>query len=456
MRQGLNRWLAKRPALRRMVLGIASPAANLWSAWAPAQAHDGRRIWPWNLGNVAGPGVGKAAPGRHVIMLVVSDVSHDPRLRHSALALAGAGYAVTIIAPHQAGIVTQLPDWGTSVAFEMLPWQAGAFSSAFPGFVGTALCAAALRHAPFAFYAHDLTTGLAACAAARNSGAHLIVDFHEWMSQTAFVDHGGRCLPISHRLSRARRWLENKLLREASACITVCQPIVDAMALQAKTKPPYLIRNMPDFGSVVAPQPSLRTTLGLGDEQTLILYQGGIGPTRNLGPVIRALAHAPACVLAIRGRGLDVYGAHYAGIARAVGAADRLRLLPAVQPEAVVAACHGADVGLYTVLGICRNAILAAPNKVFEYLAAGLPVLAADYPGVSPVISDHQVGLVFDPDNPVAIGAAMSRMAEDRGFRQACAARARAALATFQGADEWAKLVSIVDELPRMDAGSHG
>jgi Glycosyltransferase Family 4 len=133
--------------------------------------------------NVAG--IGQNATGRHIVMLVVSDPRVDPRVEREARALASAGYAVTVICPdpthgHEPDLKI---DCCARITFELLHWSSGSFVMYRPGYVAGELFARATKHQPLAFHAHDLTTAYAAHAAARITGAHLVVDFHERSSE---------------------------------------------------------------------------------------------------------------------------------------------------------------------------------------------------------------------------------------------------------------------------------
>jgi glycosyltransferase involved in cell wall biosynthesis len=176
----------------------------------------------------------------------------------------------------------------------------------------------------------------------------------------------------------------------------------------------------------------------------MVLYQGGVGPSRNLEPVIRAMAVVPRAVFVIRGPGIDFYGPQYLRLATEVGAEGRVYCLPAVPSARVVAEARAADVGLWTLLGNAGlNFRYSLPNKVFEYLAAGIPLLGADLPEVRKIVNGYRVGVCFDPDDPNSIAAAINRLAEDEGYRRSCQANVAGALQDLQADREWAKLASL-------------
>lgn len=427
---------------------LASGADGLvrlpWAAWRF------RREWA----SAQNLGIGVEPRGRQVVMLVVADLRFDPRVEREARALAAGGYAVRVIWTDplfsQTGKPTPI-DWGEGIEFQSLRERDGRFTRQFPGFLGTAMLDAALVHRPFAFHGHDLSTALIALVAGRRSGAHVLCDFHEWYSENVSWRPLRRIYtPHSRALRRAYRWLERLCFAHASALVTVCRSIADEMSEQFSggRRAAHVIRNIPDRARVPSRDyPLLKAQYGLSPERFVLLWQGGVGPSRMIEPVIEALAHAPACTLVIRGPELETYGPGYAAIAARIGASDRLILAPPVPSRDVVAAARGADAGVWTLPNLCKNFSYALPNKIFEYLASGLPVLVAAYPEARRLVEEHEVGLVFDPYDPRAIARAINRLIEDPDLRGRLAANTDAALVAMDAAAEWRKLVDVYDML---------
>jgi glycosyltransferase involved in cell wall biosynthesis len=406
-------------------------------------------LFAWRNGKV---GIGKAAFGRHIVMLVVSDLRSDPRVRREARALADAGYTITIIWPNLEKDSADPINWGAGIAFEPLPKEAGGFAYRFPEFLGRSMLLAALQHKPFAFHAHDLNTMLAALVAGRITGAYVVADHHEWFSESVvWVDWRSKYAAIGPLRRMLYRWLERLTLQNASVTLTVCKSIAKEMEAAANSlQKVEVVRNIPGLdesqGSLM---PDLRTELGIQPHQHLVAYQGGIGPSRALEPVIRALAYAPNTCLMIRGPNIGSYDKHYRDVAIQAGVSARLFLLPPVPSRDVVTALRGADAGIYTVEGFCKSAIYALPNKVFEYLHAGLPVLTVNYPEVSSLLIDTGVGLGFVGSDPASIGAAMCEAAEPDRLAE-LKAKIPAVLAANQTDAEWQKLVDLYNGLPAL------
>ena len=397
-------------------------------------------------------GIGRSATERHIVMLVVSDLRDDRRVEGEARALASAGYAVTVICPDPTqGREPDLEiDWGPRITFELLHWSSGSFVMYRPGYVAGQLFAHAMRHQPLAFHAHDLTTAYAARAAARITGAHLVVDFHEWSSENVRWNRKlQRWETYGYDWKRELQAAERLCLAEASEVLTVYDSIVTrwlrGWATAGTGGDPQRAAVEHDTYRDYAP---LKQQFGLPDECFVLVYRG-TGTTRLLEPVIEALALAPRCTLVIRGPSLDFYGDHYRKLAQRAGASQRLILAPPVPSRDVVAAARGASGGIYTVLDVGRNFRFALPNKIFEYMAANVPVLSADYPEPAKIIAEHRIGLTFDPHCPRSIAAAINRMIDDPAFAAECRANTQDALSALGADQEWEKIVAIYSDLKR-------
>lgn len=385
---------------------------------------------------------------QQIVMVVVSQLRIDPRVERGARKLAADGFEVVIVAPdvsHPPHSVDPL-DWGPNITFDLQPATAGNYIMGAPYIYGAEMLTAARKYRPFAFHGHDLNSALVALRAAHDAGAQCVVDYHEWHSENVRWNvKADRWTPYPFFEKTVFRLAEWIATRRADSVITVCGSIADQMAKAASVPRSKikLVRNVPRLDAEPSKEyPDLHKQIGVEPSRFLVLYQGGTGKTRLLEPVIRALAYAPNVTLVIRGPSLDWFGDHYRKIAEMAGAADRLILIGPVPSADVVAAARGAHVGIWTLPKLSKNFYFALPNKIFEYLAAGLPVLVADYPEARG-IANMGVGLTFDPNDPKSIGAQMQKLYEDRELLAKLRDRVPGALHDLDVEDEWAKLVDI-------------
>jgi glycosyltransferase involved in cell wall biosynthesis len=186
-----------------------------------------------------------------------------------------------------------------------------------------------------------------------------------------------------------------------------------------------------------------RTGVAPGQASTLV-YAGAVTSGRGLEQAIAALPRAPGVALRVLGPGSEPYRARLAELAAERGVADRVKLAPPVAPAEVVGELAGAAAGLALIQPSCLSYELCLPNKLFEYLAAGLPALAADLPAIRAFVAANGTGLVVPPADTDAIARAMLEIVEPERNREL-----RAAVATASAEHSWEREAEVLSDLYR-------
>lgn len=264
---------------------------------------------------------------------------------------------------------------------------------------------AAAKHPAALIVGHDLDGFLAGTRAKRRLGAPLIYDSHE-----LFPDFAAAGRPAFER----RGWIlyESRLIRRADTVFAVTPGRADVMAERYGLPTPRVIRNMPEVAAAGRELPALRE--GVPADRRVVFYSGRMQPTRGLEQLIAALADMDDCVLVVLGSGEDDYVEHLRALARSAGAADRMIIRPPVRPSEVVAATAGADVGVVLNRNVSLNNFLSLPNKIYEYIAAGLPVVTSNSPEMAQLVSEYDVGETCDPESPADIARAIRTVLDHR------------------------------------------
>ena len=261
---------------------------------------------------------------------------------------------------------------------------------------------AAARRSPSAdvYHGHDLT-GLPAAvwAASRNDG-RVIYDSHE-----IFMESGGHVgRPRAVRALFAG--LERRWSSRAAALVTVNRSVAEELDRRLHPARIVVVYNCAPRWDPPPRRPDLlRAAAGIPHDAAIALYHGGL--TRHRG--IEQLAEALARPGLERVHGVLMgYGSEretYVRLAQEGRFGGRLHYLPAVPPEELIPWVASADVGVMAIQRSSLNHWLATPNKLFECLAAGVPVVASDFPEMHRIVGEDPAGPLGVLCDPRDIGA---------------------------------------------------
>ena len=348
-----------------------------------------------------------------VLFALAGDVRRNARAMRQLAALAGMGLRVRALGLGPPAVPGDLPE---GVAF----WPLGVPETGGPRFFlayDRALRRAVRGVGARVFHASDLYGLPALAAAARRQGARLAFDSRELYPDTPAVAHR----PLVRTVWRL---VERVFVRRADAVLTVADGLADVLAARYRIARPTVVVNAPPAHD--GPAADLRGHAGLAPGTPVVLHTGALRAGRGLAPLVRAMASVDA-TLVLLGDGplapsLERLAAH-------VGA--RVRVAPPVPPGRVPAYAAAADVGAVFLDDTCLNLRLALPNKLLEYVAGGLPVVAADLPGLRSVVAAYGVGLVVPPRDVGALAAALRRALTDDALRARVRANLPAARRAF-------------------------
>jgi glycogen synthase len=263
---------------------------------------------------------------------------------------------------------------------------------------------------PQLVHANDWNTMWAGLLVKWLYGARLVYDSHE-----LWADRNGRW--------EWRPWLiacEALFVRAADGVVTASPGYAGALASRYRIAPPAVVRNIPE-----SPPPSVPATRSGERGKPLVVYVGGLMPGRGLEQMIDALPQIPEARLCAVGPGAPPYRAGLLARARAAGVSDRVELRAPVAPGEIGEVLAGATAGLCLIQPICRSYELSLPNKLFEYAAAGVPVLASDLPIIGRLVRREEIGVLAPVEDSGAIAAGLRSLAEPERWRLT-AQRARA------------------------------
>lgn len=268
--------------------------------------------------------------------------------------------------------------------------------------------------------ANDWTTLPAAILAHDRYGCRIHYDTHEF----AVVEHESNRLwrlAFPHLIAR----IERAGIKRATSISCVSPGIAREMArLYGLAEPPIVVRNLPDCVPL-PPKPVA--------DRIDVLYHGLFKPDRGLIGLIESVRLWPERYrLVLRGRAPNaVFGAALNKAAQAPHVAGRVVLEPMVAADRVVEAAQGADIGVFLPDLASRQNRLALPNKLFEYLGAGLMTIVPAGTDMADVVVEHGTGLALDTGSPEELAAALTRLTPERIASYKAAANRAAKALTF-------------------------
>ena len=202
--------------------------------------------------------------------------------------------------------------------------------------------------------------------------------------------------------------IERRYIRRADRVFTVNDSIADRLAETYRIDRPVVVPNVPQPRRSGGASTYLRDYFGIPDDTLLLLAQGYIKPGRGFEAAVRALKHVEGPHLVFLGDG--PLRERLSSMAGEAGLYERVHFHPAVPPGDLLDVTASADVGLCLIEPLTESLRLSLPNKLFEYLAAGIPVVGTRLPEIRRVIEEYDVGATVDDLRPESIAAALQRV----------------------------------------------
>ncbi len=386
-------------------------------------------------------------------MVVYADITRDSRVQREASALAAAGHLVTLFCLAGAyqppvglrgrvDIVIRTPAAGSVIPGSPSPFRqqrpsGNAIRRAIDrvrwlvGYVrnlrawGRAITSTA--GAFDVWHAHDFA-GLVAVGTTIRRGAALVYDVHDLFVETGTASH----LPGPMRW--AIRRYERRLVRRVDLVVAVNRPLAAIVRERYRPRSIIVVHNCVPRWTAGEPRPNLlRHAAGIPATAPIVLYHGLLGSSRGLEALAEAILRPGLERAHLVLMGYGELQARLTAMAAEPRFRGRLHVLEAVPPADLLPWVASADVGAMAMPHATLNLFISTPNKLFECLAAGTPVVVSDFPAVSEIAMDDPggpLGATCDPSNVGDIARAIEGiLALDAPaaaeLRRRCAAAAR-------------------------------
>jgi glycosyltransferase involved in cell wall biosynthesis len=247
---------------------------------------------------------------------------------------------------------------------------------------------------------HDLYALLAAVPLAKRYRARLVYDSHEYFPESDLL------------APEWQRWLtrriEGRAIRHADAVIAVSPQLAQEMALRYRLRKVVAVPNAEPFPEDAPPPTAYspaepvrfllqwQASLGRGIER-LFDFWGRLEDDRA-----HLLVRIPDGVYPrqLRESYADLF------------ASTRAQWLETVSEHELVSAARSAHVGVIPYVGPSKNHLFASPNKLSQYMLAGLAILSTDLPFIASLLDEFSCGVTYDPDDFESFRNAVSRLVD--------------------------------------------
>lgn len=337
---------------------------------------------------------------KRAIVSVINDLATDQRVHRHCLTLQAKGFDVLLIGRVLKGSPA-LAQRSYATHRMVLPFQRGPlFYAAF----NMALFFQLLFRRADLLFANDLDTLLPNFLISHLKGSRLIYDSHEYFTEVPELIHRPRTRAIWLRL-------EQILVPRLKHAFTVSTPIAEAY------KEKYgvnfqVMRNMPvleEEAPAVSASPPV------------ILYQGAVNVGRGIDLAIRAMQHIDNAVLHIAGSG-DVER-EMQQLVTQLRLQHRVHFLGRIPFAKLASITRTASIGISFEEKFGLNYEYALPNKLFDYIHAGVPVLVADLPAMAAIVRENGVGGVLFSRDPKDVAQQLQGMLDaekQAAWRKSC------------------------------------
>ncbi|MBX3008554.1 MAG: glycosyltransferase family 4 protein [Melioribacteraceae bacterium] len=174
-----------------------------------------------------------------------------------------------------------------------------------------------------------------------------------------------------------------------------------------------VIRNIP-LAQPINYKFDFRKELGIPEDKTILLYQGVIIGGRGFKPTLEAMKLMPDVYLVVLGDGERQK--EYEEYARDLGILGRVFFMGTIAQSELINYTAGGDLGICLIENISVSYYHALPNKLFEYINAGLPVISSNLPQMKKIVEQYNVGIVIDDLSAESIASSIKKLISEKGL----------------------------------------
>ena len=333
-----------------------------------------------------------------VIVSVINDLVTDQRVNKSCLTLQKMGYEVLLVGRKQRKSPPMDERPYATHRMKLLFEKGPLFYAEF----NTRLFFFLLFHKAKLLLSNDLDTALPNYCISKLKGIKMIYDSHEYFTETPeLVDRP--------RVQRVWKRIERFVVPKLKEMITVCDSIAELFEEKYGVKC-HVVRNIPPRAAL--PPKGDKQALGLPENKHLLVLQGsGINIQRGAEELVEAMKYLDDCFLMVIGGG-DVLPL----LKQMVSdwhLEDRVRFLPRMPYRQMMAYTQLAELGFVLDKDTNLNYRYCLPNKLFDFIQAGVPIVASHLVEIEKIIKKYEIGLFIPDHDPKSIAKTIREGLDD-------------------------------------------
>lgn len=337
---------------------------------------------------------------KKVIVSVINDLVTDQRVAKTCTTLHEGGYEVVLIGRILPGSPPLLPKPYQQIRMKLL-FKKGPL---FYAFFNIRLFLYLLTHRVDILHANDLDTLLANYLVSKIKNKPLVFDSHEYFTEVPELQHN----PFAKKTWKA---IERFIVPKLTYCITVNQSI--ALLFRHEYAVNFkVLRNLPPENKMQ--EKVSRNMLHLPENKFIILLQGnGINMHRGSEELVEAMQYLDdTFLLLIIGNG-DVVP-QLKKISAEKNLQSRIQFIGRLPYHELKKYTMAADLGVTLDKDTNLNYRFSLPNKIFDYIQAGIPVLSSKLPELERIVTQYGVGELVDEVTPKSIATKIQQMASNK------------------------------------------
>ncbi|MFN5323916.1 MAG: glycosyltransferase [Bacteroidota bacterium] len=341
---------------------------------------------------------------KKAIVAVTNDLITDQRVNRSCLLLKDRGYEVCLVG-RQLNSSPKMDERSyATFRFKLLFNKGPMFYASY----NLRLFLFLMTRRTDLIFSNDLDTLVACWLASIIKGNKLVYDTHEYFTGVPELMER----PMVRRIWKS---IESFIFPKLKTVITVNDSIAKLYRDEYGNQI-HVVRNVPmgnSFQGSAAPSFEVRSTLGIGSNDKVIILQGsGINRDRGAEETVMAMKYLEHVKLILLGGGDSLPELKRLSVEH--GVSEKVLFLPRMPYAQMMQYTAACDLGLTLDKDTNINYRFSLPNKIFDYVRAGIPILASRLPEVEKIISGYDIGTFIRSHEPMILAEDIRHAIEDK------------------------------------------